>query len=192
MNKRPPLWGNFVGHADWDLLSFAWLYHGGLLDASYYHAAQALEKYLKALALSIVDPDGQTQTVLNNPWLRTHKLEALAGRCAHRFPYYGQSNVRANLRLFTEFDQVARYPWVERKHSSGYTGDEIPVFGELVRQLRTDLPITLDDYILGMLIRGHHQGHPGARAVGELYTIFGQSAAALRRIFPDVDRFVRW
>lgn len=192
MKKRPPLWGNFVGYADWDLLAFAWLYHGGLVHAAFYHATQAVEKYLKGLALSITDPDGQTQTVLNNPWLRTHKLDALAGRCAICFPYYGHSDVQAHLRRFSEFDQASRYPWAEERHGSGFTHAEIPVLGDLVRHLRTDLPITLDDYILGMLIRGHHQGEPEARATGELYAILGQSAAALRRIFPDVDRFVRW
>ncbi len=74
------------------------------LIASYYHAGRALEKYFKALALSIKDPGGETETVLNNSWLRTHKLDALARRCADCFPYYGQPEVQAHLKRFSEFD----------------------------------------------------------------------------------------
>ena len=40
-------WGSFLGHADEDLLSFAWLFYGGLHVHSYYHAGQAIEKYLR-------------------------------------------------------------------------------------------------------------------------------------------------
>jgi hypothetical protein len=32
---RPPLWGNFVACADLDLLSFAWLYSGGMRVPGY-------------------------------------------------------------------------------------------------------------------------------------------------------------
>jgi hypothetical protein len=58
---RPPIWGSFILYADYDVLAFALLFQGGLHVASYYHATQAIEKYLKALALSIVDP----------PWTNT-------------------------------------------------------------------------------------------------------------------------
>ena len=60
--QRPLLWGNFVYYADHDLLAFAWLYTDGLRVAGYYHATQAVEKYLKSIALSIIDPDGGAET----------------------------------------------------------------------------------------------------------------------------------
>jgi HEPN domain-containing protein len=100
-----PLWGNFVAHADWHLLSFAWLFRGGLHVQSFYHATQAVEKYLKALALSIVDPDGKTETVKNNPWLLSHSLERLASRCATQYAYYGQPEILTRLTRFSEFDR---------------------------------------------------------------------------------------
>ncbi len=68
----------------------------------------------------------------------------------------------------------------------------MPPLWELVRHLRTDLPIRVDDYILGMLVRGHHQGQPNSRASGQMYAMLGRPAAALRRIFPSVDDIVRW
>jgi HEPN domain-containing protein len=97
---RPPLWGNFVDHADWDLLSFGWLYQGGLLVPAFYHATQAVEKYLKALTLSILDPNGEIETVLNNRWLRTHDLALLAERCAVKFSFYAKPEIVIQLKRF--------------------------------------------------------------------------------------------
>ena len=192
MSLRAPLWGNFVGFADWDLLSFAWLYHGGLRVPGYYHATQAMEKYLKGLTLSILDPDGETETALNNRWRRTHDLAALAERCAARFPFYGQPVMVARLRRFSEFDQVARYPWVEQEHGNGFNSSDVPLLWDLVHHLRTDLPIKVDDYILGVLVRGHHHGRPEASTNRYLLSELGECLAALRRMFPEVDRIVRW
>ncbi|HEV7674590.1 MAG TPA: HEPN domain-containing protein [Candidatus Angelobacter sp.] len=189
---RPPLWGNFVDHADWDLLSFAWLFEGGLHLPAFYHATQAVEKYLKALTLSILDPDGETETALNNRWLRTHDLAALAERCAVRFPFYGKSEISTQLRRFSEFDQAARYPWAEQKHGNGFTSADVPLLCDLVRKIRTDLPIKVDDYILGMLVRGHHHGRSEAGTNNYLLARLSGSLAALRRTFPEVDRIVRW
>jgi hypothetical protein len=192
MSKRHPLWGNFVFHADQDLLSFAWLHHGGLRVAGYYHATQAIEKYLKSLALSILDPDGETETALNNPWIYYHNLVTLGERCAPRFPFYGQPDILARLRRFSEFDTVARYPWVEQKHGNGFTGADDPLLLDLVYHIRTDLPIKLDDYPLGMLVRGHHHNHPEAKT--NLYMLREHAAClvALRNMFPHVDKIVRW
>ena len=189
---RPPLWGNFVDHADWDLLSFCWLYQGGLLLPGLYHATQAVEKYLKALTLSILDPDGETETALNNRWLRTHDLVLLAERCVVRFPFYGNSEILTQFRRFSEFDLATRYPWVKQKHGNGLTSAEIPLLCDLMRQLRTDLPIKVDDYILGMLVRGHHHGRPEAGTNNYLLAGLAGSLAALQRTFPEVDRIVRW
>jgi HEPN domain-containing protein len=191
MTKRSPLWGNFVSYADWDLLSFAWLYEGGLRVSSFYHATQAVEKYLKALTLSVHDPDGISQTALNNRQIWTHDLEELAEMCAGQFPFYGQPDILARLKRFSEFDQVARYPWTQQKHGNGFTTADLPLFWELIQHLRTDLPIKLDDYILGMLVRGHHHGRPELKANPYSMAELGAGVAALRHVFPDVDKIVR-
>jgi hypothetical protein len=104
-----PLWGNFVAYADQDLLSFAYLYSGGIRVLGYYHATQAVEKYFKALALATIDSDGRTETTLaklNGPW--NQKLPDLAKICATTFPYYGEAEILKTLTRFSEFDQVAR------------------------------------------------------------------------------------
>jgi hypothetical protein len=192
MRPNPPLWGNFVGYADGDLLSFAWLNSGGLGVPGYYHATQAVEKYLKALTLSIIDPDGKTETAQNNRWLRTHDLALLAERCAAQFPYYGETEVKARLARFSEFDQAARYPWIKRKHGNGFTPEDIPLFWDLIRHLRTDIPIKKDDYLLGMLVRGHHQGMPDAKINSYMLAKLQGCVVTLQQMFPDVSSIVRW
>jgi len=187
---RPPLWGNFIAYADWDLASFAWLFRGGLRVPSYYHATQALEKYLKSLALSIIDPNGTTETPNNNRWLRDHNLERLASRCAAQYPYYGQPETLARLRRFSEFDQRARYPWVEQQHGNGFTSEDVPLFWELFLHLRVDIPIKVDDYPLGMLIRGHHQGHP-ENLTAPMFDL-ADCRTAVQLMFPEVNKIVRW
>jgi hypothetical protein len=102
------LWGNFVAYADNDLLAFGWLFQGNLRVASYYHATQAVEKYLKALAISVADPGGASVTPTNSRWVRTHDLCELAEHCADHYPYYGEALVINRLKQFTEFDQLAR------------------------------------------------------------------------------------
>lgn len=190
MPRPAPLWGSFIHHADQDLLSFAWLYSGGIRVPGYDHAAQAIEKYLKALTLSLIDPDGETETALNNPWLRTHDLNKLARRCSAQFPYYGAAGTTRKLALFTEFDQATRYPWISRTLGNGFNSADVPAMWDLIRHLRTDIPIKVDDYVLGMAVRGHHQGRPDAIHQG--FAEYRQCVVALQRMFPDLATIVRW
>jgi HEPN domain-containing protein len=186
-----PLWGSFLHHADEDLLSFAWLFSGGLRVHGYYHAVQAIEKYLKALALSVADPHGKTLTALNTRWVINHDLKGLARRCAKQFPYYGSADTLNKLAFFMEFDQATRYPWVQRTLGNGFKSTDIPLIWDLIRHLRTDIPIKVDDYLLGMVVRGHHQGQPNVVNEG-INSNFEQSKMALVRMFPDVATIVRW
>jgi hypothetical protein len=62
MPRHAPLWGSFLFHADFDVMAFGWLLSGKLTDQALYHAIQAIEKYLKTLALTIVDPEGDVAT----------------------------------------------------------------------------------------------------------------------------------
>jgi HEPN domain-containing protein len=190
--QRALLWGNFVYYADYDLLAFAWLYTGGLRVAGYYHATQAVEKYLKSLALSIIDPDGVAETEHTKKWIRTHDLCKLAKRCEHRHPHYGQPSVIAQLKRFTEFDQLARYPWVDQKHGNGFTSADVPVLCDLIAHLRIDIPIQRDDYPLGIAVRRFHHGSPEQAANKYLLSDLGGGLTALRQLFPGVERIVKW
>jgi HEPN domain-containing protein len=189
--SRPPLWGNFVPYADSDFLAFGVLNKNGLFVLAAYHGTQAIEKYLKALCLSIIDPIGTSATVeTEKNWIMTHNLENLANRCSTTLPYFGRPDVLENLRRFSEFDQAARYPWVKQNHANGFTTDDIPIFGEIVLQLRQHIPIVADDYALGMEVRGFHQVSKEAPKSWPYYS--HDAVEALREIFPNLNEYVRW
>jgi hypothetical protein len=192
MEFRPPLWGNFVYYADHDLLSFGLLMKGGLMVPAMYHGTQALEKYFKALSLSIIDPKGETETFSGNNWLRNHSLEYFANRCGVQYSYYIQPDILDHLRRFSEYDQAARYPWVNTQYSNGFSTADIPVFEELIRNLRSDLPIISDDYPLGILVRGHHHLDPKTPINTSLDNLLKLAVISLREIFSNVDILVRW
>ena len=189
--SRGPLWGNFIHFADQDMLAFGLLARGQLFPLAFYHGTQAIEKYLKALCLSIIDPNGSTETALTQSWIRQHNLERLATRCSERYPYYAQDQVLANLRRFAEFDQRSRYPWVNQVHGNGFTSEDIPIVGELCCRLRNDLPIVKDDYILGMEVRGHF--HDDQKTPDPARPHWSHEAVqALRQVLPNLSDFVRW
>ncbi len=189
-NKRPPLWGNFISYADEDVLSIGLLTMGGIIVPAFYHATQAIEKYFKALILSILDPDGEILTPEKKKWLQIHDLEELASYCSGRFKYYNTQNVLINLKRFSEYDQATRYPWVKRKHGNGFSTEDFKYFEDIILHLRNDLPIEKDDYKLGIAVRGYHHHHPELklqRNPQEKLAIL-----SLRKIFPKLDKFVRW
>jgi hypothetical protein len=188
----PPPWGSLVEHADYDLLAFAVLLQSGLLKASFYHAVQALEKYLKALVISIVAPTARTSShPPHRKLLISHDLVGLAQVCGGVYPYYRQTDVQNALSKFAEFDQPTRYPWIEKALSNGFTTADIPLFSELFLRLRNDLPIVRDDYPLGMSIRGHHHNHPELPAPALLTTMLGPAVAAARSVIPQIEKLVR-
>jgi len=188
--SRPPLWGNFVSYADEDLLAFGLLMQSDLGAIAFYHAIQSVEKYLKSLVLAIIDPEGYQETSITQSWLKTHNLVKLAKFCSEKYSYYGQLNVQDNLRRFIEFDQVARYPWVDRKLGNGFSGDDISIIDEICCRLRNDLPIEKDNYKLGMEVRGYFHGdkskvHPSSNYYSH------EAVKALRKTLPSIERYVR-
>ena len=190
---HPPLWGNFVYFADQDLLAFAILFRAGLIAPSMYHLTQSTEKYFKALALSIIDPNGVRATAKTESWLKKksgHNLCDLARKCGEKHSFYMKDSIQTHLKRFSEFDQLARYPWVVQKHGNGFTSSDVPIFEEIIYHLRTDIPITKDDYPLGLLIRGHFYGKPESKFVS---FIQNQSIAldALNSIFRNPARLIK-
>lgn len=187
---RPPLWGNFVAHADGDLLAFGLLLRGNLSALAFYHSTQAIEKYLKALGLALLDPIGAVETPLTQEWLITHDLVKLAKRCAKADSFYGQPETRAHLKRFSEFDQVSRYPWTKQNMGNGFSSDDIPIVGEICQHLRKDLPIACDNYELGMKVRGYFHGD--RTKINPLWGHHSHEAVqALRKVLPNIDEFVR-
>jgi HEPN domain-containing protein len=187
---RPPLWGNFIAYADDDLLAFGVLIHGGLYVPAYYHGVQAIEKYLKALVLSILDPSGTIQTPITQPWLRTHNLEKLAIQCKDTHTYYTQSDAIANLRRLTEFDQGTRYPWADQILGNGFSGEDVQIISDMCKRLRNDLPIQRDDYKLGIEVRGYFHGDRLKTPPGNQFHSH-EAVKALRKVIPSLDDFVR-
>ena len=187
---RPPLWGNFVAYADEDLLAFGLLINAHLGDLAFYHGTQAIEKYLKALALAILDPTGTQETPDNKRCLRTHDLVKLADCCKAEYRFYGLSDIQNHLKRISEFDQVSRYPWTSQELGNGFSSDDIPVIGSICKQLRRDLPIAKDNYKLGMEVRGYFHGDRTRRHPASMH--YSHDAVnALRLVLPDIDDFVR-
>jgi hypothetical protein len=188
--RKPPLWGNFIGYADEDMLSIGLLVMGGIRAPAYYHATQAIEKYFKALILSILDPEGGMLTPENKKWLLTHDLEELASYCSGRFKYYNNKKVLDNLKLFSEYNQVTRYPWVKQKHGNGFSTKDFVHFEDIILHLRNDIPIKIDDYKLAIAVRRCHHKHPKIKLPEdqqEKLAIF-----CLKKVFPKLNKFVRW
>jgi len=190
--ERAPMWGNFIGYADEDVLSIGLLCSGGIYLPALYHATQAVEKYFKALALSILDPDGRTLNPEKEKWICNHNLDKLASRCSERYPYYKKKTVTDNLKLFSEYDQATRYPWVKRKFGNGFSGSDFKIFEGILLKLRNDIPIYKDDYRLGMAIRGYHHLAPSHKVVNIMRTQEKVAVERLRKIFPKINNFVRW
>jgi len=187
---HPPLWGNFVAHGDEDLLAFGLLRRGNLNALAFYHSTQAIEKYLKALVLALLDPMGAVETPLTQRWLKIHDLVKLAEPCTKADSFYGQPDTRAHLKRFSEFDQVSRYPWTNQDMGNGFSSEDIPVVGEICQHLRKDLPIKCDNYELGMEVRGYFHGdrtkiHPAWDRHSH------EAVQALRSVLPNIEEFVR-
>ncbi len=186
------LWGDFIFYGDQDLLSFALLYSGGLAVPAMFHASQVIEKYLKALALSTVADADDPRSCEDFPWLKTMDLGYLAQKCATKFPFYIHQDTLNLVYRYARFDKVARFPWHEKRYGSGFTVEDQPVFFELVSRLRRDINIPVDDFPLGLLVRGFPQNSPKAiihRPIADLQRI---ALATLRKTFRKVDEMVRW
>ena len=187
-----PFWGSYVFYADYDLLAFAWLVQGGLDVVALYHAIQALEKYLKGLAYSVDDPTGKIPpTDASKHWLKNHNLVQLAERCSKLFPRYGDTQVQATLKRYSEFDQWTRYPWVPQTLGNGFTTEEFPKICELLVSLRIDIPLVRDDYPLGMFIRGCNHGRPECAVNPNWAAKHYPALAAARRMIPQIEKMVR-
>jgi len=193
MKQRPPRWGNLVYHADNDFLAFGILIDAGLFVEGFYHGVQSIEKYLKAVALSIYDP---TESKSNEEWVKwlkefSHKVENLGNYCGFKYPYFIESQINISLKRFSEFDQATRYPWVERTLGNGFSGADIPIFFDIIKNARNSLPILIDDYPLGIYVRGHHYENVNLVVKGPVADILKISVKKIKRIFPDLDKLVR-
>lgn len=193
MIAEKPVWGDLVFFADHDLLSFALLYSGGLAVPAMFHATQALEKYLKGLAVSLAltEPAHADKTLDDFIWLRTMDIGYLAQKCGGRLPFYRQQGILDNLYRFSRFDWVSRYPWMVQ-HCQGFTADDLNPFHELIHRLRNDIPIIIDDFPLGLLVRGYSMKDPEkplGRPIADLQRI---AVAALKKTFAGVNEIIRW
>ena len=191
------MWGNFIGHADEDLIAAAILDTAGCWEAAYYHAQQAVEKYLKALAMAIADPDGTSNYDHHKSWCEGrsgHDLVKLASRCSDADHYYAQPETSALLAKVQEWATATRYPWVETQHY-GKAPVDLRMIENVVARIRgRDLPIRRDDYKLGVIVRGHHHLPPHEPVLdwGPWPGIRKRQLDALIFVFPNVRTFVRW
>jgi hypothetical protein len=189
--KALPLWRQYVVNADDDVLAFAVLYEGRLMKHAFYFGTQAIEKYLKALALSIIEREGGDTSPKANPWLTNHPLVSLANHCAKVRPFYTELETRRILNRFSEYDITARYPRPKWK----FTTEDRPILERLLREIRKDLPIELDVFPLALALV-YTRGVPTdtflpAGAVEVMRNMMTRTWApgglALRRVFDDPE-----
>lgn len=187
-----PVWSDLLIYADQELMAFALLYNAGLNIPAMVHAGQAVEKYLKALALSVDDPESRTERPETHLWLKTYDVGYLVQRCGCIYPYYKDPDVLEALYRFSGFEQVSRFPWTEDSRKNSFGKKDIGPFFEIVKNLRSDVPIDEDDYPLALLVRGHRQKTPNEKismAIADLQKI---AVVGLRKLFPFVNDLVRW
>jgi len=193
MSEMKPRWGSLLYHADYDFIVFGVLLSKCLLTEAFYHSTQAVEKYLKVLALDIYDHDEAESIEEWEKFLKKHghNLDKLGMYCSSKHSYYKESLVIENLKKFTLFDQSTRYPWVQNEPVNGFCGSDASVFYELVQHLRNDIPIQTDDYPLGLLLRGYH--HKTNKPVREtpIYLEHRKAAMELKANFPNVNELIR-
>ncbi len=191
MPKKFEKWGNFVKSADTDLLALGVLQISEQQTLAIYHGVQALEKYLKALKMSILDPSGSFATAdTEKKWIKTHSLSKLAQKCQPQFPFYIDPIVLKNFKKYSEFDQATRYPWVLTELTNGNSTDDLRLILDYIKQARQDIPITKDDYPLGLSIRGHFHRKNEQTANVSLGDQF--AVLTLRKLRSDLDEFIRW
>jgi HEPN domain-containing protein len=186
-----PKWGNFIYYADEDVLSIGVLIAASRFLLAFYHSTQAIEKYLKALFLSILDPDGKILTWEDiKKWLQTHELDQLALYCSGRYPFYKEEKTLSYLKELSKYNQFTRYPWTMVKNVLSF--DEFFKLEKILLNLRNDIPIEVDDYPLGIAVRGFFYRAPD-RKIND-WTSEGNAFAVeyLRKIFPRLNEFVRW
>lgn len=138
----PPLWGNFVYHADKDLLAFSLLLKEGELPLGFYHGVQAIEKYMKALALSELDKKDifNLFNTKGKSWIKTHDLNNLENHLPKNF-IPSMKDLSDTLKRLMEFDQATRYPWVERTKGNGFSGSDIEIIAKICKEFRNALPV---------------------------------------------------
>jgi hypothetical protein len=188
-------YGNFVFHADYDFMAYCSLLNSMLMVEAYYHGVQAIEKYLKALAYTIYDPTGTLTIKELVRWIRktfSHDLIKLANFCASSFSFLSDPIVVGHLERFKEFDQACRYPYVDRTLGNGFISTDAKVIFDLIKNIRTSLPIQKDDYPLGITIRGHFYDDPAAVINNYMINANKSAIDSVRGNFPDMDDLVFW
>jgi HEPN domain-containing protein len=192
MKPPPPKWGNLVYHADYDFIAFGVLLYSFVFEPAYFHGAQAIEKYLKALALTIFDP---SESKTEDEWRKflkkfSHNLAKLGNYCCNQYPYLKDEKTISALTRFSEFNSITRYPWVESKLNPLGTSEDIPIF-DLIKNLRNSLPIIYDDYPLGIYVRGYFYYNIDHKIDPANHPII-REIEKLRIIFPELNSLVRF
>ncbi len=192
MKNRRPIWNDLLTHADQELMAFALLYNGDLVLPSLFHAGQAIEKYLKALAVSVDEADESTADPEGPPWLQTYDVGYLVQRCGAVFPGYKDPEVLESLYRFNTLEQVSRFPWMTGARKNPFSKKDIAAYFDIVKSLRNDVPIDEDDFPLALLIRGYRHRTPDEKISMGIADLQRIAVASLKKICPTINELVRW
>ena len=193
--KRSTQFGNLIYNADLDLLAAGVLYeHKVLGSLSFYHLAQAIEKYLKVLLIDINYKDGKLPVdQAGNTYIpyQGHRIDILASKLPNDEKYnFYKKDVINKLEEYSKYNEALRYAIVDKeKKVDGISSDELKIMGEIILKLRNEISIVenIDDYPLGMAVRGCH-----FRSLSEIDIEEKKVSKPLEKIFPNLSDFVRF
>jgi hypothetical protein len=219
MQNRPSNKLTLITDADNNLLAAVVLWKHDLHMQSYYHFIQAIEKYLKVLLID-TNPEYKSsnlpQNSAGNPYIPYwgHDLEKLAQKLPNesRYDFYKKDKIKC-LKEYSKYNEATKYSILgtpkdkegklsaeeieqrdkEKEVKSFDSKKILKDVWELILKLRNDIQIDVDDYWLGIVIRGHHFNSPEKEVASlKFYPGIKKSVEMLKEIFPDSDKLVRW
>lgn len=185
MPTTSTIWGNILYHADKDVVAFAVLLDSEQYSLAAFHGVQAIEKYMKTHYIIQLE---KTQSMNNQDIKKimkdlSHSLSRLQEKLSQKF------FEEKELLKWDIFYEWSRYPF-DGRNNQGLSNIDIDEIKSALKKIRKALPITVDNYPLGMFIR--RKFHNGQSDTSTFFTesVSARIQAVLIRIFGKPENIV--